>query len=168
MSTGCEFYEDALVDLAEGRLEAARVKRVESHLETCAECREALTVIRAVGAAPAPMPDGLEARIQAALQDTPATERAPDRPPARMGSTSRWSGWQSWALPVAAAAAVALWIGGSQLMAPGPESGTATDMTAAEYDPYGAWPASDGEVAGDLVLSELSLEELEALLEEMQ
>ena len=69
-------------------------------------------------------------------------------------------------LPVAAVAALALWIGAAEILSPEPGSGTGSAVTM-EYDPYGAWPGSSGVVAGEVVLSELSVEELEALLEEL-
>lgn len=165
MSTGCGFYADALVDLAAGRLEAGRVEQIEAHLEACRDCRLALEVIREVQESPAPMPAGLEARIQAAVRGD-ATAAAPvilvqPRP-------RRWRGWRPWALPLAAAAALALWLGGSELLSgPSGESPATAEEVDADYEPYGAWPGSNGVVAGDLVLSELTVEELEALLEEM-
>ena len=76
-----------------------------------------------------------------------------------------WRDWRAWTLPLAAAAALAVWLGANELLAP--DSAAPAVVDVAEYEPYGAWPASDGIVAGDLVLSELSVEELEALLEEM-
>ena len=79
-----------------------------------------------------------------------------------------WRGWGPWALPLAAAAALILWLGGNGLRSgPSEEPAATVDAVDADYDPYGAWPGSNGMVAGDLVLSELTVEELEALLEEM-
>lgn len=170
MNTGCEFYADALVDLARGALEAERAERVEAHVATCEECREALDAIRAVQNARVAVPEGLEARIQAAVRGRGgATIR--ERTSVRLKPRRPWRGWRPWALPLAAAAVLAVWFGASELLSPvgGPEeSGAGTEVAEAGYDPYGTWPASDGVVAGSVVLSELSLEELEALLEEMQ
>jgi anti-sigma factor RsiW len=165
MSTGCGFYADALVDLAAGRLEAGRVEQIETHLEGCRDCRAALEVIREVQASPAPMPAGLEARIQGAVRGDAATPTPVIGLDPRAG---RWRGWRPWALPLAAAAAAAIWLGGSELVSgPSEEPTAAAEEVDADYDPYGAWPGSNGVVAGDLVLSELTVEELEALLEEM-
>lgn len=171
MSTGCEFYADALVELAAGSLEEARVERVEAHLATCESCRRSLEVIRAVRRAPAPVPEALEARLQGAVRGV-AVARPARAPGAGSGIRpsweSPWRGWRPWALPAAAAAALALWIGaGTWLGVDSPAPGGDPEV-AVEYEPYGAWPGSNGEVAGELVLSELSVEELEALLEEMQ
>lgn len=167
MSTGCEFYADALVDLARGDLERERAERVEGHLAGCEACRGALEVIRAVRAAPAPVPAGLEARIRDAVRGGVAAESSIRA--ARAPRPNPWRGWRPWALPVAAVAALALWIGAAELLSPGdPGDTVGSGVTTMEYVPYGAWPGSNGELAGDLVLSELSVEELEALLEEMQ
>ena len=169
MSTGCEFYGDALVELARGGLEPERVQRVEAHLAECEACRADLAVIRAVESAPAAVPEGLQSRIREAVRGG-AERSAPvaDAPGVRTRRAPVWHGWRPWALPVAAAAALALWLGAAELVGPGAESG-ASDVAveAVEYDPYGAWPGSSGVVAGEVVLSELSVEELEALLEEL-
>ncbi len=171
MSTGCEFYTDALVELARGDLEPERVDRVEAHLAECRDCRETLEAIRLVQGAPAPMPEDLETRIREAVRGD-ATERSVrvEAPTIRLAPRRRWSGWRAWSLPLAAAAALVIWLGAENILAPGNGTSepTTTEAAVAEYDPYGAWPASDGVVAGDMVLSELSVDELEALLEEMQ
>ncbi len=168
MNTGCEFYADALVELADGRLEPDRVERVEAHLADCGDCRAALDVIQAVRRSPAPVTEGLEARIRSAVrgEGTSAEERAaPTIGVERRGGAPRW---RPWALPLAAAAAVAIWLGGSAILGPGDGTGAGAGEAVADYEPYGAWPASDGVVAGDLVLSDLTVEELETLLEEME
>lgn len=171
MNTGCEFYTDALVELARGDLETERADRVQAHLAECAECRKTLETIRRVKDAPAPMPAGLEARIRGAVRGDALEPALPaGTPSVRPVRRRSRSGWRAWALPLAAAAVLAVWLGADDLLAPaGGGSETPTVETqGAEYDPYGAWPASDVVVAGDLVLSELSVAELEALLEEMQ
>jgi anti-sigma factor RsiW len=165
MNTGCEFYSDALVALARGELGGERGRRVEAHLADCPDCRGALEAIRAVQSAPAPVPDGLEARIQAAVR-AELEEPEPGTAPALRVERPARRTWRPWALPAAAAAALVVWLGVSEL-AP-PDDVPSGEAAVAEYEPYGTWPATDGEVAGDLVLSELSVEELEALLEEME
>ncbi len=147
---------------------------MEAHLATCDACRTELAVIRAVRGSPARVPEGLDARIRTAVADrvapgpTGSTEPT-QQPVAGPWSRSPWRGWRIWALPAAAAAALTLWVGGALVLPSGgsaPE-GTTTEQ-AAEYDAYGVWPEADGVVAGDVVLSELTVDELEALLEEMQ
>ena len=90
-------------------------------------------------------------------------------PPPR---SHRWAPAR-WAPAQAAAAVLAvLWMGvrsvGDPAPAPGPEVEAAQAAVEAEYAPYGAWPASGEVVAGEVVLSELSVEELESLLEELE
>lgn len=164
MNTGCEFYSDALVDLAADRLEPERAERIEAHVAMCQDCQAALTVIRAVREAPAPMPRGLEGRLRVAAQgDEPVVAlETPERGRPRPGRS-----WRPWALPVAVAAALAVWLGGEILSPAGPPS-DGEELAEVDSDyPYGAWPGSSGVVAGEVVLSELSVEELEALLEEI-
>jgi anti-sigma factor RsiW len=165
MSTGCEFYADALVELAAGNLEAERAERVEAHVTACEDCRRALMVIRRIKGAPAHVPEGLEARIRTAVRGVKGAA-----PPARNVRMPRgpWRDWRPWALPVAAAAGLAVWLGVSTVWSPDPNAGAGDGAAVAEYEPYGAWPGSNGVVAGELVLSELSVAELEALLEEMR
>ncbi len=166
MNTGCEFFSDALVALAAGTLEPERAERVEAHLATCDDCRSALAVIRAVRRAPAPVPEGLEARLREAVRDDGPAASAPGIRLVRRSNP--WRNWRPWALPAAVAAAVALWLGGGEVLAPEAPTGEGTEMAELEAEyPYGAWPGSNGVVAGDVVLSELSVEELETLLEEM-
>ena len=176
MSTGCEFYGDALVELARGELEPGRAERVEAHLETCDACRAELAGVRAVRESPAPVPEGLDARLRAAVAErldsgARGAERSTGstpRPVAGSRPRSPWQGWRIWALPAAAAAALTLWVGGALVLPSDGGGPTETTALTAEYDPYGVWPTADGVVAGDVVLSELTVEELEALLEEMQ
>lgn len=166
MNTGCEFHADALVDHAAGRLAGERARRLEEHLAGCAECRESLAVILAVRSAPLPVPDGLESRIRTAVRTTPTSDR-----PARAVDEPRTVGapfrWRPWALPLAAAAALAVvWVGIGDIGWPG-GAGDDPIVVPEDYEPYGTWPAADGIVAGDPLLSELSVEDLERLLEEM-
>lgn len=176
MSTGCERYGDALAELAAGRPGGAGAGDVEEHLATCDACRGSLAVIRAVRGARVEIPEGLEARIRHAVREAgaPGTAR-PATPRPSAGRPRRDVGWRpgrSWALPLAAAAALAaLWVGIGRGPAPGGDAGgenEVVDVIAEEYEPYGAVPAWDGVVAGDPLLSELSVEELERLLEEME
>jgi anti-sigma factor RsiW len=169
MTTGCEFYEDALVDRARGVLDPARAAWLDEHLADCAECAAGLRTVMALRSAPLAVPAGLEARLrravrEAALPASPAPVAAVPEP-----AGHRAAPWRTWALPLAAAAALAaIWIG---MGAPG--TGTDDDVGTPvivfeEYEPYGAWPADGLFVAGQPVLSELSIEELEHLLRELE
>jgi anti-sigma factor RsiW len=165
MKTDCEFDHELLIEHAAGRLQASGVERVQRHLAECESCRADLVVLRAVQGARVEVPEGLERRIRNAVRDranAPADvwTASPGRGRSRI---PRWS-WRTWAVPLAAAAALAgvLLVGGN-----GPTS-TPELATTEDYAPYGAWPGSDGVLAGDAVLSELSVDELERLLEEME
>jgi len=181
MSSRCEFYGDALVEHAAGLLDAEGAARLEAHLADCPECADTLRVIATLRTAPAPVPGDLEARIRSAVRDVTGTTdtggEAASRtvtagaPGARQLASAhrRWARLRPLTLPLAAAAAMAgLWIGVGM-----PGTGT-TDPAGPslafldDYDPYGAWPADGLIVAGDPLWSELSVEELEHLLEEME
>lgn len=167
MRTGCEFQADALADLAAGRLEADRAARVREHLATCAACREDLEVLTIVSRAEATPPEGLEDRIRAAAREV-AQEAGQGRT-APTVRARRPSGWRPWALPLAAAAGLAtLWVGVLGRDADLDDRFEADALTLAAEAPFGAWPAAGPVVAGDPVLSELSAEDLELLLEEME
>ena len=163
MTTDCDRWEDALIGMAAGRPDPALAAGVRAHLEGCARCREELDLLRRVATAATTPPPGLEARIRDAVRGAAAPgrlaieHRRPRRPD-----------WRRVAFPLAAAAAIALlWIGlpGVPVTDPRPEPAEVT--LAADLELYGTWPAAGEEVAGAPVLSDLSDEALEALLEEM-
>jgi anti-sigma factor RsiW len=169
MSGRCEFYADALIERAAGALDGERAARLDAHLAVCPDCTASLATIRALQAAPLSVPAGLEGRIRAAVREAGASGvSSPVRPaaapaPERHGRPR----WRIWAAPLAAAAALAaLWIG---IGLPG-RSDPAAEAVAVfdDYDPYGVWPADGLIVAGEPVLSELSVEELEWLLLELE
>lgn len=178
MRTGCEFYADGLVEHAAGVLDDQRAARIAEHLDGCAECRDTLRAIRTLRAEPLEVPADLETRIRSAVRQAaglppvavePEVAAEVETAPAasRRRPAPAVAQWRSWALPLAAAAAlVGIWFG---VGAPGtdPSSGESTLAALNEYEPFGAWPADGLIVAGDPLLSELSVEELEALLREM-
>ena len=182
MSTPCDFYVDAIGDLAAGGLEPERQRRLERHIATCPDCAGLLEAARAVRSATIPVPVGLESRIRVAVRTATGGEPAdggssevPDwivglrspRGAADAERARRVRRWRPWAVPLAAAAALALvWVGVDELSRDGGTDGDAP-VAETELAPYGAWPAADGRIAGDPLLSELSEEQLERLLEEM-
>ncbi len=167
MNERCGHYEEALIEHGAGRLRGPTGRELEAHLAECDACRADLAVIRSVRRTAVRVPDGLEARVRAAVRD--ATGRAPTRQPVSEGPSrvrrlrSRVD-WRAWAVPLAAAAMLAAVLVVGRDEAPG----IAESDTIVEYDLYGALPGSDGFLAGEAVLSELSVEELERLLEEME
>ncbi len=175
MSRECELYTDALLEHAAGRLPTSRATAVQEHLAGCAECRQDMAVLQRLRSAESPLPAGLDARVRrAALAEAGrlAAERTALRgaaSPARARGV-RPARWIPWALPAAAAAALTLvWSG---IIAPdsgGVGRDGAAELAAAEsYEPFGAWPAADGMVAGEPVLTDLSEEQLQSLLEDME
>jgi anti-sigma factor RsiW len=174
MSGGCEFYADALADRAAGALDQERAARLDTHLAECPDCSAALETVRALRAAPLEIPAGLEARIRSAVREAARPSAQPIE--VGVGAASREArtpyafraGWRRWALPLAAAAALAaLWIG---VGLPGGQDTPEDPLFAVfeDYDPYGAWPADGLIIAGEPLLSELSVDELERLLQEME
>lgn len=169
---GCERWRDDLPGFAAGGLDAVRHRDIDAHLASCEGCRGAFEAVLAVRSATAPVPDGLETRIREAVRagsTKPQTAWNPRlRDPSAAGSARGRAAhrWRPWAVPVAAAAAIALvWVGVDELQR---ETTLPVELTEESYLPFGAWPAADGQVAGDPLLSELSEEQLEQLLEEMQ
>lgn len=163
MSKGCGHYEEALVERAAGRLRGPAARGLEAHLAECEACRTDLAVIQTVQRAMVPVPAGLEARVRTAVRDASQRNAAAVRStPA--GRRPRRIDWRAWAVPLAAAAMLAaVFVVGRE----GTPTATGTEASE-EYAPYGALPGSDGFLAGDAVLSELTVEELERLLEEME
>ncbi len=168
MNMGCEFFADALLERAAGVLEPERSARLDAHLADCEECGEALRTIAALKAAPLEVPAGLEDRVRSAVREA-ARPVAPERAGGVISPQRRWRGrWRPWAVPLAAAAAaVGIWLG---VQAPDTSDvDQAPDLVAfEEYDPYGDWPADGLFIADQPVLSELSVEELEYLLRELE
>jgi anti-sigma factor RsiW len=167
MSTGCEFHRDALVDRAAGCLDAERARWLDAHLLECPECAETLRTVRALMSAPLAVPAGLELRVLAAVRDARSPAAARSDREVRADDAGRSPRWWGWMVPLAAAAAgIAIWVSTERA---GPDDGPSSPMAVfEEYEPYGTWPAYDVVVAGQPVLSELSIEELESLLLEME
>jgi anti-sigma factor RsiW len=167
MSRGCEFFADALIERAAGTLDRERDARLVAHLAECPDCTATLATVATLRAAPLEVPPGLEARIRSAVRDAARPAVQPAEAVVGGAPRERRARWRSWALPLAAAAAlVALWIGiglpeGNDALA------DASFAVFEDYEPYGAWPADGLIIAGEPVLSELSVEELERLLQEM-
>lgn len=98
-----------LAERAEGLLASDRATAVEAHLASCAQCRELATSVAGVTTTLAaephelPIPDGVAARIDAALAEE-AAARGP-RASRRGGTEGFWSGLRGRLPAIAAAAA---------------------------------------------------------------
>ncbi len=170
MNRACETYTDALVEHAAGRLPAARLADLEAHLADCGACRAELAVVRCLRSSPVTTPPGLETRIrEAVLVEARPGKREPAVSLIRPRRGRARAPWLPWALPAAAAATLALvWAGLGGRGSGSPAEDAATLATTESYEPFGAWPASDGIVAGEPVLVDLSEEQLQTLLEDME
>lgn len=131
---------------AEGLLESERASAVEAHLSSCAQCRELAAsvagVTTALAAAPSelPIPDGVAARIDAALADEAAARSVPGRRERR--AEGFWSGLRGRLPAIAAAAASVAVLGliGYSLAGEGggDDGTTATDAGADMAEPEDA------------------------------
>ncbi len=101
----CREVQDALVDLHDGRLDAASELRVHAHLESCAECRHQAdnwdALLPAMRALAPPSPTPMRARRMELEIERQLAE------PVALAARSRRR-WPLFAVPLAAAAAAAL------------------------------------------------------------
>lgn len=161
----CAEVLDRLPDRAAGRLSAGDEAVVDRHLEGCGECRESLTTLTLLVSSRPAVPEGLEARIRAAVREAAA------RPEPVAGSAGRRARGRTpwlrpvWALPVAAVLALAVGIPVALSLADGPEPAGVLALADGES---GLWFDDDLMVAGAPALSELSDDALAELLEELE
>lgn len=146
--SGCDSIRDDLPHYAAAVLESDRMRTVERHLQECADCRaehELLVVLRT----PLQAPAGLEARVRHAVAAAPARRR-------------RIHGRAVLAAGIAAAA-----VTGTLLVTRDTDDPV---VAATGVDPVGlGWATrTDPLLHGGPGLEQLSDEELEQLLEEMQ
>jgi anti-sigma factor RsiW len=89
-----DLQADVLVDLVDGRLDAAEQRDVERHLEACAECRALVTDLRSIRAA-AFMLDRREppAAVWTTLQSAVAAEPLPRARVLWMPTKQSWPVW---------------------------------------------------------------------------
>ena len=144
----CDFVRDVYPDLLDGASDAATSTAVLAHLATCAECRAETDAVRAIFAAKVVAPAALHARVMEQY-------RAP------VGHTARW-GIRHVAMAATVAAAV---IGGTVLFRSQNNDASPTAMAEA---PIGAVTVEAALVSGTESLQDLSVEELERLLGEIE
>lgn len=160
----CDHVLDRLPDLAAGRIGESDAAALHAHLGGCADCAEAWSVVSLLAeAGPAPVPPGLEARLQAAVRADGVGSAA--------GAAGGRRGIPHWRL--AAAAGIVLALATPVLM---DRMGTGNGVLPDDLEVAEAlteslpspWLGEDeGIVAGAPVLDGLSDEALEQLLEEM-
>lgn len=138
----CEAIRDLLPSLTRGEMLPHEETLAELHLETCAACREEAGIVRLLQNTLAPVPDGLEARVISAVRRRSWLRGRPAR------------------LAMAATLAVAV-IGGSLVF---DRTGAGGDLDVEAL----SWAAAqDPLLHGGSELPELSVEELEMLLTEL-
>jgi hypothetical protein len=149
----CEYVRDVYPEVLNGSAQPVIVQSVRAHIASCDDCRAEIAIIEAIHARPMRVPDGLHDRVM---------QSASQRP-------SRWQFSRNDML-MAATLAAAL-IGGSVLMRrPEPRPTTvatpAADETATRS--LGAVNVEDAMLSGKASLDDLSVEQLEKLLQEVE
>ena len=164
----CERVRDLLPEWLAGSLGGEGPAAVREHLSGCAVCRQEEALLRAVLAVRPEPPAGLEARIQARVRaELPAGLEGEER---RVLAFRR-RGWRSWtpAWALSAAALVALSLGIGVVWNGETPAVTSEPLEVAAQEPLPeAWLWDDGLVAGAPVYEDLTDEELQALIEEME
>lgn len=162
----CGEVQELLPDWVSGLLDSDRVEGVEAHLSSCPSCREEGALVRTILEARPKPPQGLQERIQARVREEMAggrgTSAARELQPKRL-----WSYTPAWVLSAAALAILSLGVG--VLWEDGTPEVTVEPVEVASQEPLPeAWLWDDGVVAGAPVYDDLTDEELQALIEEME
>ena len=144
MNLNCEYVREVYPDVLNQTADATTAIAVRAHIARCAECRADAALIEQLHGARLTIPDGLQERIVGALS----------RPAARR------FGMRHFAYAATVAAAV---IGGSILLNP-----RGRPQPAAQGEGLGFVTVEDAMVTGTSSLSDLTIEELEALLGEIE
>lgn len=165
-SPECEGVQEFLPEWISGLLEEGREEELRNHLTTCAGCRQEEALLRVILDVRPEPPAGLEERIQARVREelSPGT-RSGNLRVLRPRRGRQWA--PAWALSAAALAIVSLGIG-VLWNGEAPEIITEPLEVAAQEPLPEAWLWDDGMVAGAPVYDDLTDEELEALIEEME
>jgi hypothetical protein len=149
----CRETEDALVDLADGRLDVAAQVRLHDHVEGCAACRaRAATwgrLVPALRAASPPPPDSMQVRRMELEIERQLRQDARAAPPVRSGGGGRLR--PIWAMAALGVAAAAAWVamrssGGPSGPARGSLSATVARVSGASFA-FGS-PVGKGAVVG--------------------
>jgi hypothetical protein len=145
----CEFVRDVYPDMLDGTADAPTSDAVRAHLVSCAECRAEAEAVTAIFAGALIAPPSLHARVMTEY-------RASVAQPTRFGFGIRQ-------VAVAATVAAAV-IGGSVLFR---SSNEQVQPTAVAEAPIGAVTVEAAFVSGTESLQDLTVEELEQLLGEI-
>lgn len=141
----CEHIRDVYPDVLSGTADSELAAAVRAHVASCDECRGEVALLEMIHAAPLHVPAGLHARVMEAMLE-----------PKRSWRFSRHE------LAMVATLAVAL-IGGSVLLE------TQSQPRPTERQPgFGFVSVEDAMMSGKASLDDLSVEELETLLQEIE
>jgi len=143
----CGAIRELIPDFVSSHLASDDLEAVEAHVTSCPDCGAELELAQMILASRPRVPDGLLARVTAAVA---ADRRSSSRP------------W--WGISAAAVAALALGIGLSSQRAPAPLEVPGYAYEAEEGD---VWLSDDGLVAGGPLIDGLSDDALVALLDEI-
>ena len=147
----CEYVRDVYPDVLNGQADAALSTAVRAHLARCAECREEAEAVAAIFAGSLLAPAQLHERVMAAYTTT---------------GSPRMSRVRYVALAATVAAAV---IGGSVLMNQIVDNGSQPVVMNEQSEPdLGAVTVEAALVSGKQSLQDLTVEELEQLLGEIE
>lgn len=153
---GCARAGDRVPGLVAGTLTLGEANALERHLAECAACREEAEVVRALHGFRTAAPPDLAPRIVSSLLGEA------NRPP------RKWDWRTGPRAALLAAATVAMMVAGAILLRQGPAGETGETAGDGEILPVASWPGADGLLAGAPVLADLSEEELELLLQELE
>jgi hypothetical protein len=170
--TGCEAIKDLLADVAAGGLSQDEVDPIQHHLDSCADCRAELELLRGLRAAliqELAVPPNLEGMIQARVKEEfgQALEEGVGSRSPEVGAQPRHRWVPTWALSAAAVTVLAL--GTGIIWNRVSTDGRLDPLAVASQEPLPeSWLWDDGLVAGAPVFDGLSDEDLEALLREFE
>ena len=143
MNMNCEYVREVYPDVLNNKAEASIATAVRAHIARCADCREEATLIEQLRGAVAQAPAGLQERITGALTRPVRTFRLRN-------------------IAYAATVAAAI-IGGSVLLRPGKPQAPLPNAQE-----LGFVTVEDAMVSGTSSLRDLTIEELEVLLGEIE
>ncbi|HUF50316.1 MAG TPA: zf-HC2 domain-containing protein [Longimicrobiales bacterium] len=147
----CDTMRDLIPALVRGELLSHETAQAERHLDACAECRDELALVQLMQDSLAPVPAGLEARVLMAVRAAPLSPRR----------------WAPARLAMAATLAAAV-LGGSVIFERIYQRETPS-VAVIEAASELSWAAAeDPMLHGGSQLHELSIEELEILLAELE
>lgn len=145
----CEYVREVYPDVLRGQADAELATAVRAHIAGCAECRAEAELIALLFGASVPVPAGLHARVMRELEAAPRARRIAPRH-----------------LAMAATVAAAL-IGGT-LLIDSTRPPAATPVSTSQESGLGVVTVDAAMATGTGSLEDLTIEELEQLLGEIE